>query len=78
MALMAAPYVPQPCEKVPDPALSALRITKGKVSSTGMVFVNGKLVPGPYVVSRYGTAIRVNRTAEVLMMLIVTATLLLR
>ena len=61
MALMAAPYVPPPFEKVPDPALSALRITKGKVISTGIVFVNGKLVPGPYVVSRYGTVIRVNR-----------------
>ena len=54
--------VPPPTfEVVPEPALAALRIAKGKVISTGLVFVNGKLLKGPYVVSRYGTAIRVNR-----------------
>ena len=52
---------PSAFDVVPEPALAALRIAKGKVISTGLVFVNGKLLKGPYVVSRYGTAIRVNR-----------------
>ena len=52
---------PSVFETVPEPALATLRIAKGKMISTGIVFVNGKLLKGPYVVSRYGTAIRVNR-----------------
>lgn len=59
--LCAAPP-PEPLfEKVPAPAVTALRIAKGKMISTGLVFVNGKLLPGPYIVSRHGTAIKVNR-----------------
>ena len=59
--LCAAPP-PEPLfEKVPPPAVTALRIAKGKMISTGLVFVNGKLIPGPYIVSRHGTAIKVNR-----------------
>ena len=59
--LCAAPP-PEPLfEKVPPPAVTALRIAKGKMISTGLVFVNGKLLPGPYIVSRHGTAIKVNR-----------------
>ena len=58
--LAAAPGAPA-FEKVPEPALAVLRIAKGRAITTGMVFVNGKLMKGPYVVSRYGTAIRVNR-----------------
>ena len=61
MFLFAA-SVPGPSfEKVPPQALASLRIAKGKMISTGMVFVNGKLLSGPYTVSRYGTAIKVNR-----------------
>ena len=48
-------------EKAPPPAVSALRIVKGKMISTGLVFVNGKLLKGPYFVSRHGTVIKVNR-----------------
>ena len=59
--LCAAPP-PEPLfEKVPPPAVTALRIAKGKMISTGLVFVNGRLLPGPYIVSRHGTAIKVNR-----------------
>ena len=59
--LCAAPP-PEPLfEKVPAPAVTALRIAKGKMIPTGLVFVNGKLLPGPYIVSRHGTAIKVNR-----------------
>ena len=61
VGLAPAQSAPSSFEKVPDQALSTLRIAKGKAISTGMVFVNGKLLSGPYVVSRYGTAIRVNR-----------------
>ncbi len=58
--LHAAPEPGPAFEKVPKAALNALRISRGKVINTGMVFVNGKLLPGPYIVSRYGTAIRIN------------------
>ena len=64
LAAFGAPAAPVPVpefDKVPEPALAALKVAKGKVISTGMVFVNGRLLKGPYVVSRYGTAIRVNR-----------------
>ena len=59
--MSAAPASVTEFDKVPEPALATLKVAKGKVISTGMVFVNGKLLKGPYVVSRYGTAIRVNR-----------------
>ena len=59
--LLAAPPPEPSFEKVPAPALTALRIAKGKMIPTGLVFVNGRLLPGPYTVTRYGTAIRVNR-----------------
>lgn len=65
MALMAvvaeaAPVQNGGFEKVPPAALKALAVTRGKAFNSGLVFVNGKLVPPPYVVSRYGTAIVVN------------------
>ena len=59
--LCAAPSAESLFEKVPAPAVTALHIAKGKMISTGLVFVNGKLLPGPYIVSRHGTAIKVNR-----------------
>jgi len=47
-------------EKVPDEARVALRGTRGKPTSTGLVFVNGHYLKPPYVLARYGTAIFVN------------------
>jgi len=45
---------------VPKEALKALQIAKGKPCSTGVVFMDGKYIPPPYVVKRYGTAIMIN------------------
>ena len=47
-------------EKVPDEARTALRGTRGRPTSTGLVFVNGHFLKPPYVLARYGTAIFVN------------------
>lgn len=46
--------------KVPVAALKALKATRGKHIRTGIVFMDGKYIPPPYVVERYGTAIRIN------------------
>lgn len=45
---------------VPKEAVKAFKVAKGKPCKTGWVFVNGKYVEPPYVVERYGTAIRIN------------------
>ena len=55
VGLVAAP------RKVPTAALKALKVTRGKPITTGIVFMDGKYIPPPYVVERYGTAIRINK-----------------
>lgn len=45
---------------VPRESANALGVTKGKSIETGIVFVNGKYLPPPYVVSRWGTGLRIN------------------
>jgi len=45
---------------VPKEALKALQVAKGKPCKTGAVFMDGKYIPPPYVVKRYGTAIMIN------------------
>lgn len=45
---------------VPKESAKALGVTKGKSIDTGIVFVNGKYLPPPYVVSRWGTGLRIN------------------
>lgn len=45
---------------VPKQALVELKATVGKPFSSGLVFVNGKLLEPPYKVERYGTALRIN------------------
>lgn len=55
MVLEAAP------RKVPTAALKALKSSKNKKAiRTGMVFMDGKFIPAPYTVERYGTALRIN------------------
>jgi hypothetical protein len=49
-------------EEVPRAAAKALRVTRGKPFSEGLVFVNGKYMEPPYVVERWGTGIRINST----------------
>lgn len=46
--------------RVPKASAKALGMTRGKPFSTGLVFVNGKFLPPPYVVERWGTGIRIN------------------
>ena len=45
---------------IPRESAQALGITKGKPIETGIVFVNGKYLPPPYTVSRWGTGLRIN------------------
>ena len=60
LAASAAPVDTCGFEKVPNDALKALQMARGKPFTAGAVFVNGKYIPPPYVVSRYGTAIMIN------------------
>ena len=45
----------------PKEAVKALKITKGKPFSNGVVFINGKFIEPPYVVERYGNVLRINK-----------------
>ena len=47
-------------EAVPKQALVELKATVGKPFSSGLVFVDGKFIPPPYKVERFGTAFRIN------------------
>lgn len=47
-------------ETVPKASAKNLGATGGKEIKTGIVFVNGKYIPGPYKVERWGTGIRIN------------------
>ena len=47
--------------ELPKEGYKALGSTRGKVFSTGLVFVNGKFLKPPYRVERWGTGIRINR-----------------
>ena len=58
MAAMAA----MAFQPIPKASARALGVTRGKSFSSGLVFVNGKLIPPPYVVERWGTGIRINST----------------
>ena len=57
-AMMAtATFAFQP---IPKASARALGVTRGKSFSKGLVFINGKYLPPPYVVERWGTGIRIN------------------
>lgn len=45
----------------PKGAVKALKVEKGKPFRTGMVFVDGKYIPPPYTVERYGLVLRINK-----------------
>ena len=47
-------------QPVPKESAKALRVTRGRPFSAGMVFINGKYIDPPYVVERWGTGIRIN------------------
>ena len=46
--------------KPPTAALKTLKATVGRPFNSGYVFVEGKYMPPPYKVERWGTAIRIN------------------
>ena len=45
----------------PKGAVKALKVEKSKPFRTGMVFIDGKYVPPPYTVERYGLVLRINK-----------------
>ena len=49
-------------QPIPKASARALGVTRGKSFSKGLVFINGKYLPPPYVVERWGTGIRINST----------------
>ena len=57
MAMAAMAFQP-----IPKASARALGVTRGKSFSKGLVFINGKYLPPPYVVERWGTGIRINST----------------
>lgn len=48
-------------QPIPKASARALGVTKTRSFSSGLVFVNGKVIPPPYVVERWGTGIRINQ-----------------
>lgn len=48
--------------EIPKASGKALGVTKGKQFSEGVVFLNGRYMPPPYVVERWGVGIRINET----------------
>ena len=49
-----------PFRRQPSIAAKSLKVTATQPFTAGFVFVNGKYIPPPYKVERYGTVIRVN------------------
>lgn len=47
-------------EAIPKASAKNLGATGGKEIKSGIVFINGKFVPAPYKVERWGTGIRIN------------------
>ena len=47
---------------IPKESAKALGVTRGKPFTAGVVFVDGKYVEPPYVIERWGTGIRINKT----------------
>lgn len=47
-------------EAVPFEVVKALKVTRGTSSRNGLLFVDGKFIPPPYVVERYGNVLRIN------------------
>ena len=47
--------------EIPKASGKALGVTKGKPFSAGIVFINGRYIPPPYEVERWGVGIRINK-----------------
>ena len=59
--ILLAAAMAQAFPPIPKASAKALGATKGKPFTEGLVFVNGKFIPPPYVVERWGTGIRINK-----------------
>ena len=59
--ILLAAAMAQAFPPIPKVSAKALGATKGKPFTEGLVFVNGKFIPPPYVVERWGTGIRINK-----------------
>ncbi len=57
---ICAPKPPPKFDKVNPQALKYLKGEQGKPIKTGVVIVNGRYLPPPYKVARYGNVIRIN------------------
>ena len=60
VALTAIAPETQAFPAIPKESAKALGVTKGKKFDSGLVFVNGKFLPPPYQVERWGTGLRIN------------------
>ena len=61
LATCAMVFAAEAFPPVPRASANALGVTKGKSFDGGIVFINGKFLPPPYVVERWGTGLRINR-----------------
>ena len=61
VAALAAVFAQAAFAPNPKGAFKALKGEKSKPIKTGMVFVDGKYLPPPYSVERYGLVLRVNK-----------------
>lgn len=61
LLVLSAALTAEAFPEIPRESVKALRITRGKSFFGGAVFVNGKYLPPPYVVERWGTGIRINK-----------------
>lgn len=59
-AAPAAPAFTSSFQKPPSASLKALRATVGKPFKEGYVFIDGRYLPPPYKVERWGTVLRIN------------------
>jgi len=59
-AVLAAVFAAEAVQEIPEASAKALGVTRGRSFSSGIVFVEGKYLPPPYIVERRGTGIRIN------------------
>ena len=59
-ALLCAATAAAAMQEIPKASRTALGATRGRSFSSGVVFIDGKYLPPPYVVERWGTGIRIN------------------
>ena len=61
VAAFAAAFAQAAFAPNPKGAVKALKVESGKPFRTGMVFIDGKYIPPPYTVQRYGLVLRINK-----------------